>query len=100
MSDCIKVYMDKSEEYKRLSEAATRLTEASPTGRKYFVGRTWFDFGSNLEWTTILAESKWGSYQALCPRDQERILEADTDDKMYEAVRKVLADPFCPDKLR
>ena len=100
MASCIKVYSYGCEEFARLTEASMKLSKESPTGRKYYVGKTWFDYGAGLEWTTILAESEWGGYQALCPRDQERILEADTDEKMNEAVRKVLSDPFCPDKLR
>lgn len=92
MSKYIKVFNADSPEYARLQAAAELMTKRSPLGYHYHVGDTYFDFGQNWVWTTILCD---GGYQALYPRDQERIITGDID----AAVTAVFADKYCPDHI-
>lgn len=75
--EIIRQYAPNSDEVVRLTVASEELTRQSRKGIKYYVGDTWFDFGQRWMWTTILAhdpDSNCGDYQALCPRDYEKIL--------------------------
>lgn len=97
MYDYITLFNHEDVEYQKLEAAAELLTEKSPRGYTYYVGDTYFDFGQNWKWTTILCEgSGWGSYQALSPRTQELIIESDN---LAEAVEEVLNGKYCPDRL-
>lgn len=75
--EIIRQYAPNSDEVVRLTVASEELTRQSRKCIKYYVGDTWFDFGQRWMWTTILAhdpDSNLGDYQALCPRDYEKIL--------------------------
>jgi hypothetical protein len=75
--EIIRQYAPDSAEVAKLTRACEELTKRSRKGITYKVEDTWFDYGQNWMWTTIIAydpDSFTGSYQALCPRDYEKIL--------------------------
>ena len=91
----IAVYKPETFEYKRLEEAAATLTAASPNGTIYTVEETYFDYGQNWKWTTIIARKPNGStWQALCPRDHALILNGDIE----QAVQNTVNSKFNPDR--
>ena len=102
MASCIKVYKDIDMEHEKILKAAMKLTEYSPNRYKYYIGNVYFDFGAGLMWTTVLCDKGCGrgSYQALCPRDQKSIILAETDEQIEVIVREILADEYCPDKVK
>ena len=60
-------------EYKRL-EAAAKLIECF-TEKTVAVENTYFDYGQNWRWTTLICKASEHSmdYQMLCPRDETNI---------------------------
>ena len=101
MTEHIKIYNPGTPAYDRLLTAAALMTERSPLGRKYYVGVTYFDFGQNWEWTTILCDGgNFGGYQALNPVDHEAIVCAETVEAIGKAVDAVFANKFCPDRIK
>lgn len=97
MSKYIKTFSPESDEYKKLDVAAKLLTVKSPRRYNYRVGETYFDFGQNWVWTTVLCDGgDWGGYQALNPRNQEAVIEADNLEAVVDAI---LGDKYCPDKV-
>lgn len=100
MNWAIKRFEPGSDEQKMLAVAAAVLTAKSPNGYRYYVGTTYFDYGQDWKWTTVLCEGdKWGGYQALNPREQEDILLADIND-IPKICDEVLADKYCPDRVK
>lgn len=101
MYDYIQLFSAESEEYRLLERLAEKLTEKSPKKYKYFVGKTYFDFGQNWEWTTVLCKRKRSDeYQALTPSDQISLFECDgTDAALEKLADKILNDKFCPDRI-
>lgn len=98
MTDAIKVFKKGSEEYSKLEAAARLLEQKSPNGYRYAVNETWFDYGQNWKWTTILGNvslAGTGGYQALNPKEQEDILKSDDLDITTD---EILASRFCPDR--
>ena len=88
----IKVFKADSEEYKKLEKAAQLMNILHEEEGRHFVRETYFDFGQDWKWTTIICDkpgSEWGGYQALCPRDQELILAATNGDEILAAVQGV-----------
>lgn len=76
----IRVYTPDETGYQNLKRAAAILTALSRSGITYIIGETYFDYGQDWAWTTIIAHdpaASFGSYQALCPRDHEIIVTAD-----------------------
>jgi hypothetical protein len=60
------------------------------TGKKYHVGETYFDYGQDWKWTTLLKDSDYGSVQALTPAEQKMILSANTAQELGKAVDVVI----------
>lgn len=84
----IKVFDKESAEYRKLKLAAEIMT--LDTGVPHHVAETYFDFGQNWKWTTILKGNKgWGyiRVQALCPRQQEMIVFAKNSDELIAGIR-------------
>ncbi len=85
-NDALKIFAPTTQEYKSLKDFANYLNEDS-TNIHYEIEDTYFDFGQNWRYTTIIAHdltvpetSVLHSYQALSPRDQFKILYGlDTD---------------------
>ena len=103
MSSYIKIFAPDTPEYARLNEAAALMTEKSPNHWRYYVDETYFDFGQGWKWTTIICKSNseytgmYETYQALCPRDHERIILTEDSDALAAVVADVFADKYCPD---
>ena len=93
--DTIKTFAPESIEFARLRAAAILLTAKSPNHYTYYVDETYFDFGQNWRWTTILCKGKACRYQALCPRDHESIV---LGHDLEAVTSEILADKFNPDK--
>lgn len=98
MTELIRTYSPDAVEHEKLMTAATILTAISPKGITYTVEDTYFDYGQGWEWTTLIAHdpgSSFGEYQALCPRDYEKILL--TND-MLTTLSEIRADKWWSDK--
>ena len=96
----IKRYASDTPEYDKLRRAAHILTGLSPNGYKYTVGETYFDFGQDWKWTTILCDGgSFGGYQALSPANQEEIILAPVE-QLPAVCADVLAGKFCPDRIK
>lgn len=96
----IKIYHHDTPEYERLLMAAALMNHNSPRGYHYTVGVTYFDFGLNWEWTTIICDGgNFGGYQALSPREHEKIVTAETIMDIKAAVIEVFSDKSCPDRI-
>ncbi len=94
--DPIRTFTPDTPEYNRLTRAAKVLTEASPQKFTYKVEETFFDFGQNWMWTTIICYRPDGeSYQALYPADQEAIL---TSDNLIAALAQISQGKYWLDK--
>lgn len=94
--EIIRVYSEDSAEYKKLEKAAKIMTAISPKEIFYCVVDAFFDAGQNWLWTTICALPKEReSYQALCPRDYEKILHSDN---LLLTVNEIVHDKFWSDK--
>lgn len=66
-----------SPEYAKLSAICILLNSMSPNKINYRVEDTYFDYGQDWRWTTIIAHRNNGdSWQAIYPAMQERILLA------------------------
>ena len=99
MSAYIKVFGADAPERDKLNRLAYILTGISPRGYKYRVEETYFDFGQDWKWTTIIAHGDVGSYQALNPAEQEKIILSDISD-FPRIAREILSDKFCPDRIK
>ena len=98
MSAYIKVFGADAPERDKLNRLAYILTGISPRGYHYRVGETYFDFGQDWKWTTILCDGgSFGGYQALNPAEQEKIILSDISE-FPRIAREILSDKFCPDK--
>lgn len=78
----IREYTPDTPEYMRLEKACAILTQEAQKGTVYTVESTYFDFGLNWTWTTIIASRKGNrkdSYQALYPNWYERIISGQED---------------------
>ena len=105
MSLGIKVFEKGSEARERLEKLAVVLTIKSPRHYQYYVGETYFDFGQNWKWTTVLCDTGergvTGSYQALNPANQEAVLLCDGSlEKIAEVADAVLGGKYCPDRIK
>ena len=87
----IQCYQKHSNEYNRLRTAAAVLELLEPS-LHFDVDDTYFDYGQDWRWTTIIAtdpEKKPGTvlskFQYLSPRDQEDIVSC-TDCRQIAAV--------------
>lgn len=89
----ISVFSRDSEEYEKLEKVADYLTNYSPNNIYYRVEKTYFDFGQDWMWTTIIAYDKKGnSWQAIYPKVQEDILLSDSDEELEEIAKKFLRE--------
>ena len=98
----IRIFKNTDREYGMLSHMAALLTDLSPNRYQYYVGDTYFDFGQDWKWTTILChrpeDSSGWDFQALNPALQEKIITADTPEGVSEAVKAYFNGPYCVDK--
>lgn len=98
MDAFIRVFDNGTEERDKLERIAHILTGLSPRGYHYRVGETYFDYGQNWVWTTVLCDGgSFGGYQALSPAAQEEVILSDIAD-LASIAQKILRGKFCPDR--
>ncbi len=101
--EAIRVFEQESREYKLLKAAADLMTILSPNRYTYYVGETYFDYGQDWKWTTILChrneEGSQYDHQALYPALQEKIVWAASIEDIAAAINAYFKDKFCLDKL-
>ena len=91
--EIIRIYSADEQEYQNLARVARIMTARSLNGTRFEVGVTYFDFGQDWRWTTILAyKLDNGSFQALTPAEQEKIVTANPDE--LETVAQELMEKF------
>ena len=95
--EAIAVFPEFSLEFERLVEVAMLLTKKSPKRFWYYVSETFFDYGQNWKWTTIMCTRGDDTWQALNPREQEEIVFAN-DTKRLEKVAKMILEDSMLDK--
>lgn len=84
---------DVSDQKINLEIAAKLLTRFNKKELYYYVNETYFDYGQNWKWTTIIAcdyskpqNSAEFSYQALNPKEWGSIITAKNVDELAKAV--------------
>lgn len=79
--------------YKNLKLASAMMEFADPES-EYVVEDTYFDYGQDWMWTTIIKRTPYSHWcngvQILCPRDEDRILLADSLDEITEIVKDII----------
>lgn len=112
MTEPISVFKKNSREYNALTLAAAMLQFKSPNGYAYRVETIYFDYGAGVLWTTVVGDSRpdlppdddrrsvIDSWQALSPREQEMILDAESISEMEAAVDGVFEGEYCPDRVK
>lgn len=92
----IRIFNRTDDEYQKLMAAATLLTLFK--GKDCYVGETYFDYGQDWKWTTILEKDPtWGAVQVLTPKDQENIITANSAKELGDAVDKIIhKKPYTP----
>ena len=86
----IRVFEYDSAEYEKLTTAVT-LLNAFDKDATYTVEVTYFDFGQDWKWTTIIVDrhSKWGGYQ-IYPNQQKAVIDAETMEELVEACKAIM----------
>lgn len=76
-----------SETYKKLEELAEKLEENSFKGWKYYVDKTYEDFGSGMQWHNIICDDKKGrTWQVLNTKQWLDLANSGDVDAIYEDV--------------
>lgn len=74
-------------EFQLLHELANRLTENSPNKCKYEVKKTYEDFGSGMQWYTIVCYDKKGdSWQVLNTKEWLQLMNTGDVDAVYNEI--------------
>lgn len=89
--ELIRIYEPDSEGLKKLKLACYELEQLSPHGTRYTVEDIYFDLGANWMYSGIVAHQNGRDWQAVNPRDYERILL--TDD-IPTTCRQIVADKY------
>lgn len=87
-----------SQEYKNLEMVASMLQFESPNGTFYNVEETYFDYGQDWKWTTIIAYGRTGTYQAIYPKDWEDIILADGLEELVKITHRIRSGKHFLDK--
>lgn len=92
MTELIRTYAPNSDEVVKLKLACYELEQLSPYSTRYTVEDVYFDLGQQWMWTTIIAHHLSArEWQALSPRDHERILLS-TD--IRSTCEEIVADKY------
>lgn len=87
----IRLWDRDSQEYENLDKVSGYLMMYSPNHIYYHPENTYFDYGQDWKWTTIIARRDNGdSWQAINPRQQESILLCTTDEELEEVAKDIL----------
>lgn len=98
-----KVLEERAVEHKRL-EAVAKLLEATSVNEYWYdVKETYFDYGQNWIWTTIIAvnPNETGvlrSWQAITPKEWEEIINAESAVELALIVDNIKSGKFFRDK--
>ena len=88
-----------SKEYEALETTANLLTALSRGGTRYIVEDTYFDFGQDWRYTSVIAYRKDGtSWQALSASDHDLVTDIGTIEAIEKAVENTVNSKFNPDK--
>ena len=90
----IKIFPTNSAEHKKLECAASMLTTYNENGDTWVVGETYFDFGADWMWTTLICKRADGESYQTYPAAQEKVVTANTPQEMGEAVAYILKNKF------
>lgn len=86
--DVIREYERDSIERRKL-EAAAKVLNAY-TDARITVKETYFDYGQDWKWTTLIADcGGWSTFQLLYPKQQENLIFADPDE-FYRWIQEVI----------
>ena len=77
--------------YDRFEAIASILTAYSPHNAIYMVEVVYLDYDQDWKWTTIVRKG-YNECQILYPRDWQRIIEADTSEKLYKIIKDFMND--------
>lgn len=87
----ITTYHRTTEENRKLQFVASYI--ALQTGVQIEVENTYFDFGQDWAWTTLIAyRSATDHYQMLSPRDYDRIGDAVSVEELMEIADDIIVD--------
>lgn len=89
----LRVIEEHETEYAKLKLVADMLTIYSPNKAKYIVGVTYFDFGQDWKWTTIIRKN-FHECQILSPREWELIVASETIDDLFNVVYEITNDKY------
>ena len=92
--------IEDKQELNMLQAAASMFAAFSPNNYIYKVRGTYFDYGQDWMWTTIICEdpSRDASWQVLSPRQWENILTAQNEAELVDVVREIKSDTYWLDK--
>ena len=79
--------------YNRFEAIASILTAYSPHNATYVVEVVYLDYDQDWKWTTIVRKG-YNECQILYPRDWQRIIEADTMEKLFDIVKDLVNDKY------
>lgn len=82
--------------YNRFEAVASILTAYSPHNAIYMVENVYLDYDQDWKWTTIVRHG-YNECQILYPRDWQRIIEADTMEKLFDIVKDLVNDKYSLD---
>lgn len=77
-----------TKEYKNLKAVAS-LLDAMKEKDYIFVEDTYFDYGQNWVWTTILAHTKYSDVQIITPREWEKIIVANSISELAQIAKEI-----------
>ena len=81
---------------KRFEAIASILTAYSPHNATYVVEVVYLDYDQDWKWTTIVRKG-YNECQILYPRDWQKIIEADTMEKLFDIVKDLINDKYSLD---
>lgn len=91
--EAIKAFEYGTPEFRKLEAAAKVINSFSKSEYIIKVGETYFDFGQDWKWTTLIADNGnggvLGSYQLLNPKQQEKIVYG-TLDEFQQTVAELI----------
>lgn len=89
-----------SKEEKNLIAVAKVLEAISPNEYRYEVEETYFDYGQDWSWTTIITynDEKGDSWQCLTPREWEYVVTAETLADLLVTAEQITSGKYWLDK--
>lgn len=84
-------------EHAVLEMAALRLTALSPNGATYAVEDTYFDYGQDWMWTTIIRHG-FRECQVLDPSEWQAVVSCDSFSELEEVIDRIRNSRYFSDK--